>query len=356
MKQKHIALLLLLISMCFHSKAQLFDEAPENVIIIVANGLGQAELSALYAAGNKAPQVLRFEYTGFISNKSADNEIADNAAFGSAIACGQKTPNGVIGLDSSGNAVPSLMKIARDKGKRTGIVTLGSFTSPIPASFYAHQKLSRANERIALDLLNSDIDLLIGGGSQFLTHRIDGRDLEKELRIKKYKFYDQVKDLEKRNSKKTIALLSETGIGRIRDRKNFLGQAWERALKVLLKNDNESGFFLVIDNPHIAWAQQINNKDYLLEELEDTDKLIGGIMDFLGHDKKTLILVVSANAYGGLVLNDSNTKKKSSLSWTNKKQNPGLSLVFAHGPGAELFSGYYPNTDIFNKIKTLLEY
>jgi Alkaline phosphatase len=72
---------------------------------------------------------------GFSKTQSADNYITDSAAGGTALACGQKTNNGAIGVDKNGNKITSILELGEQHGKATGLVSTSSITHATPASF-----------------------------------------------------------------------------------------------------------------------------------------------------------------------------------------------------------------------------
>ncbi len=91
--------------------------------------------------------------------------MTDFAAAATAYATGVKTYNGAIAVDVDGNPLVSVLDLASQAGKATGIVTSDLVTGATPAAFAA-SKDQRANEqRIAQDYIDSgDLDLILGGG------------------------------------------------------------------------------------------------------------------------------------------------------------------------------------------------
>lgn len=70
---------------------------------------------------------------------AADSFITDSAASGTAIACGEKTNVGRIGMDSTGiRRLQSVAELARDNGRKVGIVTSVTLNHATPAAFYGH--------------------------------------------------------------------------------------------------------------------------------------------------------------------------------------------------------------------------
>lgn len=98
------------------------------------------------------------------TTRSANSFITDSAASATAIACGAKTKNGAVGVDAKGARLESIAEVARDSGRKVGIVTSVTLNHATPAGFYGHN-LSRGNYyEIGLDLIDSRFDFFGGGG------------------------------------------------------------------------------------------------------------------------------------------------------------------------------------------------
>ena len=95
---------------------------PKNVIVIIGDGMGPNDITlaeenvkGVYDFG----LVLnRIKNHGLATTHSADAEITDSAASGTALATGIKTNNGYIGKDVNGNDLKNMAEIARENGKK----------------------------------------------------------------------------------------------------------------------------------------------------------------------------------------------------------------------------------------------
>ena len=96
---------------------------------------------------------------------SANSLITDSAAAATAIACGEKTNNGVLGISADGQRrLESCAEVAHRDGKKVGIVTSVTINHATPAGFYAHQPSRGLMYRIGLDLIASNFEYFGGGG------------------------------------------------------------------------------------------------------------------------------------------------------------------------------------------------
>src|SRR5690554_5276244 len=136
----------------------------KNIIFIIGDGMG---LNHMYAAMTHQANSLHIEkssYIGLAKTYSYDSYITDSAASGTALACGVKTRNGMLGMKPDSTHVESILHIASNEGLSTGLVVACSVTHATPAAFVAHQTNREYDKEIAADYLNTDIDVFIGGG------------------------------------------------------------------------------------------------------------------------------------------------------------------------------------------------
>ena len=326
---------------------------PENVILIIGDGMGVAQVFAGLTANNGHLFLENFPVAGFSKTQSADNYITDSAAGGTALSSGVKTYNGAIGVNSDSIPVKTILEEAEENGLSTGLVSTSSITHATPASFIAHQKSRSMYEEIAADFLKTDIDVFIGGGNKHFTQRKDGRDLTEDLITNGYKVFNSLSELDGVSSGKVAALTAPEHNGRVDERGDYLPVATRKAIE-LLKNDKD-GFFLMVEGSQIDWGGHQNSTTYVVEEMLDLDKAIGEALKFAAKDGKTLIVVTADHETGGFVVLGGDMKEGSVRGeFTTGDHSPLMVPVFAFGPGSEIFGGIYENTAIFEKIKTLL--
>src|SRR5436309_107723 len=148
-----------------------------SAVLFIGDGMGPAYVTVTRVARGGSRGSLRMDrlpYTALSRTYSADSPVTDSAAAATAMACGQKTVNGVLGEDASavygkqdGARLESIALWAKKRGLRVGLVTTTTVTHATPAAFYATEK-DRDNEAgIARQAVASGIDLLLGGGRKF---------------------------------------------------------------------------------------------------------------------------------------------------------------------------------------------
>jgi alkaline phosphatase len=330
------------------------SESPRNIILFIGDGMGVAEVYAGMTVSTAPLSIEKFPYSGFSKTYSADNYVTDSGAGGTAIACGVKTNNGMIGVTPDSVAVASIMEIAHRNGLATGVVSTSSITHATPASFVAHN-VSRGNaEAIAADFLNGTIDLFLGGGEDNFRTRKDSVDLTLKLKEQGFAVVYNLDELKNVNSEKIAGLLAKGHMEQASaGRSDALMEMTKKAIEILSKNEN--GFVLMVEGSMIDWAGHENNIDYLTSEMIDFDKAVGVAFDYASVNSNTLVVVTADHETGGLTLpGGSLTENNVTPNFSTGSHTGVMVPVFSYGPGAEKFSGIHENTFFLDTFITLL--
>lgn len=358
MKRVHLSLLIILslfLVQCKSSDKKAGQEtAPEvkNVIIMIGDGMGVTQVFAGLTANKGSLYLDKTHFVGFSKTSSADAYVTDSAAGGTAIACGIKTNNGSIGIDVDGNPVKSLLEHASDNGFSTGVVVTCDVTHATPASFVAHQENRKMAEEIAVDFVNSDLSVFIGGGKRNFHNRSDSLDLLKELEERGFQLAFTMDDVKQVKEGKLAGLVAERHPETYPERGELLPDGVQTAINILKNNDQ--GFCLMIEGSQIDWAGHENHKDATISEMLDFDRAIKVAFDYADQDPHTLVIVTADHETGGMAIigGDMETGEVEAA-FTTKGHTPVMVPVFAYGAGAVEFAGIYENTDILTKILNL---
>ena len=160
------------------------EEGVKNVILLIGDGMGLAQMSSAYYFGEGTPNFSRFKSIGLHQNTPVGKVITDSAAGATAFSSGKNSDNGAIGVDKDTMPLPTILEMASKAQKSTGVIATSSLMHATPASFYAHVKSRKLYEDIALDFVSAPIDYAAGGGLKFFNNRSDKRDLVQELKGK----------------------------------------------------------------------------------------------------------------------------------------------------------------------------
>src|SRR5260370_7256549 len=74
----------------------------------------------------------------WVLNHSKDYPAPTQPAAATAIATGVRVTNRAIAIDGDGKPIKSIVELAREYGRDTGLVTDTKLTDPPTAAFYAH--------------------------------------------------------------------------------------------------------------------------------------------------------------------------------------------------------------------------
>jgi len=288
----------------------------ENVIVIVTDGMSLDAVSIHRKLSSKEIDEIQFSrFTDFaLCETSADNTyITDSAAAATALFCGEKTGNGVIGMDreavykvKDGKKLENISEYCGKNNFLCGIVSNTRITHATPAGTYAHINSRDSEYDIALQLLNANIDIIMGGGTKQFSKdvRYDKRDLFKEMENKSYSVAKEKKDLKKINlKKKFFGLFSLSHMNYEYDKDTLkepsLSDMADYAVKYLDSKAKKEGkeFFLMIEAGRIDHAAHYHmTKEYVFE-LFELEKLVGKIIDY-AETTKTTVIMVSDHATG----------------------------------------------------------
>ena len=352
--KKHLYLLVLsvvtslLLTSCNNNNISNPTNNPQNVILLIGDGMSTPQICAVMSATEKSTVFEQFPVTGMVKTHSKSHKITDSAAGGTAIATGNKTNNGMIGMNADSIPVPSILEILSDEGMKTGLVATSYITHATPASFVA-KNINRNNyEEIAIDFANCEkVDLLIGGGRKHFNNRSDSLDLIEKMKSDGWNYYDTLININT-DIEKLLVLADENHLPSYPQRGEFLPEATSIALNNL---KNKNGFFLMIEGSQIDFACHNNDSTYLVNEMIDFNNTINIVLDFARENPNTLVVVTADHETGGLSIIDPNGQYTQTVSrFSTGSHSPLLVPIFAFGPGANNFTGIMENTDIMKKI------
>ena len=320
------------------------DEAEEakNVIILIGDGMGFNHLySTEYTHGVDLALFEKFEYYGAQKTRSASAAVTDSAAGGTALATGGRTVNGYVGVyptDPLGViAVPaSVTDVAMKYEKATGIVTSDSIMGATPSAFSAHVRDRGLAEDIFEQQVESEIDLIWGAWNEIVTEEEvneNGKTYVNSL--------TEVKALE--YGEKSIGQFDSTAMwtGDNEGTDNpTLSQLAVEAIDLL--NQDEDGFFLMIEGAHIDKRSHDKDGDGAMTAVLEFDKTIEAVLDFAEKDGNTLVILTADHETGAVTLQDDG-----SYVWTSGSHSGANVPCFVYG--ADNFIGnneVIKNTDI----------
>ena len=345
----------LFLTSCNNNSNLSTNDKPENIILLIGDGMSTPQVYAAMLTQDSPTIFEQFPVSGLVKTHSKSHKITDSAAGGTAIATGNKTNNGMIGMNHDSIPVPSILEILSDKGMKTGLIATSYITHATPAAFVA-KNINRNNyEEIASDFANCEkVDLLIGGGRKHFNKRSDSINLIEKMQNNGWFYYDTLININiDTNAEKILVLANDGHMSASPTRGEFLPNATSLALKNL---ENKNGFFLMVEGSQIDFACHYNDSTYLVNELADFYNTINLALEFAKENQNTLVIVTADHETGGLTIVDPDERyTKTEFHFSNGSHSPLLVPIFACGPGAEKFTGIMDNTDIMKKILDVID-
>ena len=318
--KKYIILAFLLIVAIIPSGAQ----QPKYVFYFIGDGMGVNQVNGTEAyraelegrIGIKPLLFTEFPYATMATTYSATNGVTDSAASGTALATGNKTKNGTLGmLADHQTSVSSIATMAKAAGARVGIATSVSIDHATPAAFYSHVPDRNSAYAIGKDLIRADFDFYAGSDFVSLVNRRAPEEgtLYEQCEKAGYTIARGYKDFRKKASQADKMILFQTEEASRRDRAS-IPYAIDRTDKDLTLTDitraginflskEDKGFFLMVEGGKIDWACHANDAATVFEEVIDFDNAIRVAYEFYEqHPDETLIVITADHETGGIVL------------------------------------------------------
>jgi alkaline phosphatase len=364
----------------------------KNIIFMVPDGMGISYVTAarIFKNGPDGDMLSLedFSQIGYQRTHSANSTVTDSAAAAGAWACGEKFLNGEISchdddLDGTCNApiTKTVLELAKDKGKATGLVATSTITHATPAVWGAHVHIRKCETEIGRQLaLVTNVDVLLGGGIGSDTSAcktpsaLSIADIIDEAQTSKGYTYVTTKDemfnAVDAHADKILGLFTQGGKNieyfRLGDDHLYgpydpypieeptLADMTAAALKVLEKDSD--GFFLMVEGSQIDWAGHANDIDYLISEMLGFDAAVDVVKDWLaaGDDRmgNTLVIVVADHETGGMMIDGpygllSEVNDIIDAGWTSGSHSAQDTIIWSQGPGSQKLGKALDNTDLY---------
>ncbi len=296
-----IYLCLILITFLFSTTSYAFKaRGVKNVILLIGDGMGFSQVMITKICyGHLAME--DYPQTGYELTDSLSGVVTDSAAAGTAIATGFKTYNKIISMVPVHNklvSVPSLLEIAKEAGKSTGLVTTTRITHATPAVFASHVENREMEREIAKQFLNVKPNVLLGGGKKYFSPA-----LLKAFKNQSYAVVYNRNQLLNTSSNYVLGLFSKSHIPYVLDRTPEIPNLVEmtkKAIEILEKNPN--GFFLMVEGGRIDHACHANDIASVVAETKEFDDVVKFCLDYAKKRGDTLVIILADHETGGLAI------------------------------------------------------
>ena len=369
----------------------------KNIILMVPDGMGLSDVTAARVLKNGPNgDPLSFEtlpVIGYQRTHSASSLVTDSAAASGAWATGEKFANGEISCHSDGTtscveSPETILEVAIKEGKATGLVATSDITHATPAVFAAHSFSRNCEAEIGRQLVESGVDVLLGGGidankSGIGCPEVDPADVIASAPGHGYTIVETSTEMNvalEAGDKKMLGMFKLKG----KTPENFwlddtltypeeeptLQEMTVAALDIL--EEDKDGFFLMVEGSQIDWANHGNrlgldditidpNDPYSapntqLGEMLGFEAAVESVMDWVNADWKrrnsTLLIVVADHETGGFMINGpyGSLPEQGDVveaGWTSGGHTAQDTIIWSQGPGSHELGKALDNTDLY---------
>ena len=299
----------------------------KNVIVMVPDGCSQSVQTLARWYGGESLQLDEM-VAGTVSTYSADSVITDSSSAATAFATGFKTTNGFVSVGprndtllstldeesmaASYSPLATVLEGSKLEGKATGLVATSRITHATPAAFASHVDNRNNESEIMEQMVYEDIDVVFGGGSQYLLpkadggKRTDGENLTEVLLDRGYQYVDNETEMLSLSSGKAWGLFASGHMQPDIDRAEFapeepsLSNMTEKAIELL--SEDKGGFFLMVEGSQVDWAGHANDPIYEVTDFLAFDEAVKAAVDFAEADGHTLVIVFPDHNTGGMTI------------------------------------------------------
>lgn len=286
--------------------------SPKNVIVMIPDGMGPAELTLARLASGRKEMALDEHLIGSAMSSSDNRMVTDSGAAGTALASGIRTNNDYVGMNAQGEPVASVLEAAKWQRKMaTGLVVTSRITYVTPATYSAHVINRDDEETCAVQQLALGMDVMIGGGQGFFLpanaggKRKDNRDLLAEAKGAGYQVVTTREAFGRNLRMPVLALLTADHMHYEIDRPAASEPSLEEMTRqaIALLSTRAEGFFLMVEGSRIDHAGHVGDGGTNIKEVLAYDAAFAAAVEFARRDGNTLVVSVADHETGGLTIN-----------------------------------------------------
>ena len=346
---------------------------PKNIILLISDGMSLTQVSTyrlLKGGPNERIAVDKFPVSGIVLTHSENAIVTDSASSATAFSTGRKTNNGALGLDEDNKILENFTEIIDRYGYVSSLISTSEITHATPAAYASHVDLRWKTDEISLQMMESNVMTILGGGRHFFLpedlggKRSDGLNLLKQMESSRMVMTEkkELDSFDHSDLGKVVGLFADEAL---RDKEKPENHVFEPSSSEMLNfainrsekfNENGcKGFFIMLEGSQVDWAGHANDLNYLKREMQDFDEAVELALDYATQNQDTLVIATADHETGGLLIESSSPTdytapevKFSFNTGIGYGSHTGVPVpVYAYGPGSENFTGTLDNTDIF---------
>ena len=281
------------------------EKSVKNVILMVGDGMGFNHLAMTEQIRDVSLTINTLPQQGMAMTYSGSDAVTDSAAGATALACGIKTKNGMIGMYREGDTVfreydssypVNITHVCMENGMKTGVITSDNLSGATPGGFTAHTESRNNYSDITSQQLKTGFDLIWGHYDETLT--------EEQVADAGYVYIDTISEMNRLTGNEKSYGMFTSSVYHTYNKNSYtptLSQMTEKAIDLL---DSENGFFLMVEGAHIDKKSHNEDEEAAAEALEEFDNAVQIALEFALKDKHTLLIVTADHETGGVTLNE----------------------------------------------------
>ncbi len=295
-------------------------QKPRKIIHVVSDGMSVGTLSCAGLLSNefrkrpltwlelmKRPGAVQ----ALMNTRSLNSPVTDSSAASTAWGSGSRVVNGVLNILPDDRELTPIMRLLKQKGWKTGLVSTAEITHATPAGFAAVQYSRGDAEEIAPQYLQQKVDVLLGGGLPYFqqNRRRDKTDLLGQFRSSGYAVVFNKDELAAAPKSQPLLGLFADGhlpytVDQMHSQKHrqvpTLAGMVQAALQRLGESEN---FLLQVEAARVDHAAHNSCAAGALWDQVALDDALDVILEFQKEHPDTLVVITTDHANSNLALN-----------------------------------------------------
>jgi alkaline phosphatase len=296
-------------------------QRPKHIIHLVADGMSMGTLTCAdyfsQIVRNRGLTFMRLfndpqVRSGLMNMRSLNSMVTDSSAASSSWGSGSRIVNGYVNVLPDKTKLTTLYQLFGEQGWKRGLVTTTEITHATPAGFAATVDNRDTGSAIAVQYLERNVEVLLGGGQKFFDAktRKDKRDLARDYKAAGYQVMTTADELDAADTTRPwLGTFANSHlpftIDHIADEKLVakvptLAEMTARALKWLGRHNH---FILQVEGGRVDQACHNCDAPSALRDMIAFDEAIDEVLEFRRRNPDTLVVITTDHGNGNMASN-----------------------------------------------------
>jgi len=244
--------------------------------------------------------------------RSLNSTVTDSAAASSSWGSGARVKNGALNVLPDDQELRTLFALLADAGWTRGLVTTTEITHATPAGFAVNMNSRGSADAIAVQYLERQVDVLLGGGAKFFdpAQRKDKRDLQAEYRQRGYCVLQNRSELtDAPPTQRWLGVFAKSHLPFTLDHRNSdslqasVPTLVEMTRAALRRFERAKHFLLQVEGGRVDHAVHASDAAAAMRDQVAFDEALEACREFQRREPDTLIVVTTDHGNSNLGLN-----------------------------------------------------